>query len=281
MVQREESPDYPMMSIIEYWNGSVLEGYGIADDDCGNGLKDEEYYTYLALRQAAGTEYNKLLYMAVTFDDASDRIVKTAYFRNFPLSDEEAEELKESNPNTTFLFLSTKNKDTYLEIVQENKNYRIVPISFADAKDFIGENHRHNSAVAGGKFAIAVENPAGEVLGVATCGRPVSRILQQKRPLTLEITRVCSLGGYNVCSMLYGRCVKIAKDLGYEEVITYTLPSESGASLRAAGFAAEDEHAGGKTGWNGKRSARNDSCRKDKAYRFPEGEKIRWSRSTA
>ncbi len=35
---------------------------------------------------------------------------------------------------------------------------------------------------------------------------------------------------------LYGACARVARDMGYKWVITYTLVSESGASLKASGF---------------------------------------------
>ena len=69
---------------------------------------------------------------------------------------------------------------------------------------------------------------------------------------TLEINRVCTDGTKNACSMLYGACVRIAKNMGYERVITYTLRSEDGASVKASNFICDGE-AGG-THWTGKRN---------------------------
>ena len=40
----------------------------------------------------------------------------------------------------------------------------------------------------------------------------------------------------NACSKLYGACCRIGFDMGYERIVTYTLATESGASLRAAGY---------------------------------------------
>jgi hypothetical protein len=50
------------------------------------------------------------------------------------------------------------------------------------------------------------------------------------------ITRNCTDGTPNACSMIYGALARAAKALGYREVWTYTLPDEPGTSLRAAGF---------------------------------------------
>ena len=60
--------------------------------------------------------------------------------------------------------------------------------------------------------------------------------------VTLEVTRVCVLeGNRNANSMLYGACARAAKGLGFERLITYTLENESGSSLRAAGWLADEE----------------------------------------
>jgi hypothetical protein len=51
----------------------------------------------------------------------------------------------------------------------------------------------------------------------------------------MEVLRVCTDDTPNACSFLYVRCAKIARLMGYERLITYTLGSEGGASLRAVG----------------------------------------------
>lgn len=110
------------------------------------------------------------------------------------------------------------------------------------ANDFVRRLHRHNKPVAGSKFSIGV---MGEQLhGVAIVGRPVAPRLDDG--MTVEITRVCTDGTRNACSMLYGACRKAARAMGYERIFTYTLPEEGGASLRAAGFRLDKEDAGGK-----------------------------------
>ena len=83
---------------------------------------------------------------------------------------------------------------------------------------------------------------------------------------TLEIYRNCTDGTKNACTKLYGACVRIARDMGYKKVITYTLESENGASLRAANFAFTGS-AGG-IAWTGTR-------RRD-YYISPEEMKNRW-----
>ena len=79
---------------------------------------------------------------------------------------------------------------------------------------------------------------------MAICGQPVARKLDDG--LTIEIRRVCTDGTYNACSILYGACARIAHEMGYKRVITYTLASEPGTSLRASGFVDCGE-AGGRS----------------------------------
>lgn len=138
----------------------------------------------------------------------------------------------------------------------------IVPITLRTANTFVTDYHRHHSAVTGCKFAIGCEDN-GKLCGVAICGRPVSRYLDDGR--TLEINRLCTDGTRNACSKLYGASVRIAKAMGYKKVITYILESENGASLKASNFVCEGV-AGG-THWTGKR---------DKGQDIPSQMKQRW-----
>lgn len=130
----------------------------------------------------------------------------------------------------------------------------IVPITFKSANEFVKLNHRHNATVTGCKFCIADEIDR-RIVGVAICGRPVSRYLDDG--YTIEINRVCTDGSRNSCSRLYGACCRIAKEMGYHKVITYTLESENGASLKASNFTCEGT-AGG-LNWTGKRNRENGS----------------------
>jgi hypothetical protein len=109
----------------------------------------------------------------------------------------------------------------------------LCPVSFAEACNFVNVHHRHHLKPVGHKFCIGVclDN---DLVGVAICGRPVARFADDG--LTIEITRLCSSGVPNVCSMLYGACWRAAKALGYKKIITYILASESGISLYASGY---------------------------------------------
>jgi len=73
-----------------------------------------------------------------------------------------------------------------------------------------------------------------DVVGVVTVGRPVARGFDNG--WTLEVTRNCTDGTKNAASMLYGAAARAAKALGYKRLITYTLISEKGTSLKASGW---------------------------------------------
>jgi hypothetical protein len=128
------------------------------------------------------------------------------------------------------------------------KELIIRPINLKDANDFVKEYHRHNLPTAGGKFAVSCYY-CGVLVGVAICGRPVARKLDDG--LTLEIYRNCTNGTRNACSKLYGACIRIGFDMGYEKIITYTLESENGASLKASNFINKGK--AGRREWNGER----------------------------
>lgn len=116
-------------------------------------------------------------------------------------------------------------------------------MSLAEANQFVREHHRHHAAVPGHKFSLGVSD-GDAIVGVAIVGRPISRMLDDG--LTLEVNRTCTDGTKNANSALYGACRRAAFALGYVKLITYTLPSESGVSLKAAGWRLIGEAGGGK-----------------------------------
>lgn len=140
----------------------------------------------------------------------------------------------------------------------------IRPITFKTACDFINKYHRHHKATVGCKFCIGLYDN-NKLIGCAVCGRPVSRYYDNG--LTCEINRLCTDGTYNACSMLYGACCRVAREMGYKKIITYILDSENGASLKASNFICEGQ-AGG-IHWTGKRNKGQD---------IPSEMKQRWVR---
>lgn len=109
----------------------------------------------------------------------------------------------------------------------------IQPITFSEAAEYIRAHHRHHIPPVGWLFGCAVNN-GEEVVGVVTIGRPVARVYDDG--YTAEVTRCCTDGTRNACSMLYGASWRAAKALGYRKLITYTRTNESGSSLKAAGW---------------------------------------------
>jgi len=115
-------------------------------------------------------------------------------------------------------------------------------MTLKEANHFIAQYHRHHKPVVGHRFSIGV-SADGEIVGVATIGNPVARALCDG--WTLEVNRVCTDGTKNACSMLYGAAWRATKALGYRKLVTYTLATEGGASLKGAGWECVGERGGG------------------------------------
>ena len=142
----------------------------------------------------------------------------------------------------------------------------ITPISLRQANSFVQQYHRHHKPSRGHKFSIGATED-GRLVGVAICGRPVSRHLDDGH--TIEVNRLCTDGTRNACSILYGAAYRAAKAMGYKRVITYILESEPGTSLRAAGYKCEGP-AGGLE-WNGRSAPKDEN-------QYPHEMKQRWSK---
>lgn len=140
----------------------------------------------------------------------------------------------------------------------------LAPCDLRDAQAFVEQHHRHSGRVAGMKFALAACDAEDAVRGVAIVGRPVSRVLDDG--WTLEVLRVATGGAANACSFLYGAAWRASRACGYRKLITYTLATESGASLRAAGWRVVGEVTG--RSWSCKSRPRVD--------RSPRQDKFRW-----
>jgi len=141
----------------------------------------------------------------------------------------------------------------------------ITPINFEEANAFVSLHHRHHKPMQGCKFCVAVSFD-DKVVGVAIVGRPVARLLDNG--WTLEVNRCCTDGTKNACSMLYSAAWKAAKALGYRRLITYTLPEEGGASLKASNWKCLGLKGGGN--WNVKSRPRIDTDE------ILQGQKLLW-----
>ena len=85
--------------------------------------------------------------------------------------------------------------------------------------------------------------------------------------LTLEVNRCATDGARNACSMLYGAAWRAAQALGYVRVVTYTLTSEGGFSLRAVGWKPAPTTTEGR-GW--------DCASRPRIDTHPLQAKLRW-----
>lgn len=91
---------------------------------------------------------------------------------------------------------------------------KAVPLELKQANSFVDELHRHHDPVFRDKFRVGTMLN-GKLVGVVQIGRPVSRMLDDGR--TVEVTWLCSDGTENVCSFLYGRAAKIAREMGVQQ----------------------------------------------------------------
>jgi hypothetical protein len=110
---------------------------------------------------------------------------------------------------------------------------------------FVRQYHRHHKPVLRAKMTIGAPlRSDGALVGVACVGRPVAR--REDDGETLEVTRLATDGTPNAASFLLARCRVFAfRVQGARKLLTYTLPDESGASLRAAGYRFVGEAGGG------------------------------------
>ena len=142
-----------------------------------------------------------------------------------------------------------------------------VPVTLKEANVFVDAYHRHHKPVVGHKFSIGAVL-GDKIVGVVVVGRPVSRMRDDG--LTLEVTRLCTDGTKNACSFLYGAAAKATFALGFKRIGTYTLTTEGGTSLRAAGWKLIGEAGGGS--WSRKTRPRVDT--------HPVQRKLLWEQST-
>lgn len=117
-----------------------------------------------------------------------------------------------------------------------------VPLELKMANEYVAMLHRHHDPVHRDKFRVGASKD-GKLVGVIQVGRPVSRMLDDGK--TVEVVRLCTDGTKDVCSFLYSRAARIAKEMGYEKIITYILCTETGASLRACGWVEDGTTSGG------------------------------------
>ena len=155
------------------------------------------------------------------------------------------------------------------ERISINTSLEVAPISFRDARAYVERYHRHCAAPQGHKFSIGIYEPFGALVGVVVTSIPKARALNDGR--TLEVNRVCCDCAYhNAASKLYGAAIRAGRAMGYQCFVTYTLPSESGSSLRAVGFRLDGMTSVHADGWN------SPSRPRDTDGKYPCCRKNRW-----
>ena len=143
-----------------------------------------------------------------------------------------------------------------------------VPLELREANALVAMWHRHHKEVQGHRFSIGVIDEDGVLHGAVTVGRTVSREYVPRD--VAEATRCVTDGTRNACSFLYGAAAQTAKAQGFIRIQTYTLDSEHGASLRAAGWTYEGPAGGGQWQHTDGKPRRTDQ---------PTELKGRWARS--
>lgn len=138
------------------------------------------------------------------------------------------------------------------------------PAELRQVNDFVERLHRHHKKVQGHRWSLRVEVEGGETVGVAVVGRPVARKLDASS--IVEATRVCTDGTPNACSALYGAICRQQRAHGYAYAVTYILESESGVSLKAAGWKPVARSAGGSWSRDGR----------ERTDKHPLEAKVRW-----
>lgn len=155
-----------------------------------------------------------------------------------------------------------------INVQANDTDTHICPITLRQAQAFVLEHHRHNDPPQGHKFSIGLSG-GGQLIGIVTAGLPIAKA--NNDGYTLEITRCCVLDGQrNANSKLYAAAIRAARAMGYRRVITYTLPDESGSSLKAVGFHIDGMTRSNKKGWDVPSRPRK------KPTRYPYCSKIRW-----
>lgn len=143
---------------------------------------------------------------------------------------------------------------------------KVIPLTLKAANAIVAEWHRHNEPVVGCRFCLGAEEN-GKLVGVVIVGRPVARNIDQQ--FTAEVNRLCVIdeAPKNTCSFLYGAARRVWFSMGGRRMITYTLRTESGSSLRGAGWSGTALAPNKGRGWQSR-------DREDQAV-FHET-KIRW-----
>ena len=105
----------------------------------------------------------------------------------------------------------------------------VKPITLREANAYVEAFHRHHGPTVGHKWSLAAYKD-GRLCGVAVVGRPTGRYLDDGH--TLEVTRLCTDGTRNACSVLYAACARRAKLEGYRRSSPSSCKASPGQASR-------------------------------------------------
>ena len=128
------------------------------------------------------------------------------------------------------------------------KNLKCIPLTLKEANAFVIEHHRHSKQCRCHRFSLGAVYK-DELVGAAIIGRAINRYLDNR--FTAEILRNCVLekAPKGTCSFLYSRAMKVWQSQGGKKILTYTLETEPGSSLKAVNFNAAAKTGFFKGGW--------------------------------
>lgn len=116
--------------------------------------------------------------------------------------------------------------------------FSVITPSREKVREFITQHHRHAPYKPICCFVLGLlDSDDDRLVAVAQVCRPVNTYLDNG--LTLEVSRLATDGTLNAASKLLSACAAEAWSRGMTRLLSYTLPSECGASMRASGFLPE------------------------------------------
>ena len=147
---------------------------------------------------------------------------------------------------------------------KSGERLRVVPLTLAQGKEFVGQEHRHHPPQLTHRFTLGCLR-GDELCGVCVVGKPVARNTDQYN--VAEVSRLATDGTFNACSFLYGAAARACKAMGYKSIQTFILEEESGTTLKAAGWEFVSKSPGGD--WYTTRPG---------VMRTPSGPKQKWQK---
>jgi hypothetical protein len=156
-------------------------------------------------------------------------------------------------------------------VPEEQQSLTVIPLTSAAAQQIVANIHRHHGPLPPGYADVAIGclTEGGRICGAVILGRPTNRNSDDGQ--TREVLRLATDGTPNAASCLLGAAGKAARAMGVSRLITYILDSETGVSLKAAGWQQE------KTGISSEWANYQSNGRSVKPRSHYESTKQRWA----